>query len=976
MFIGSPKGPLDSNHEFNGFSVHNLGDTLFIGSNTDCTERALASTPYGFGVYWLSPDGITFILRGSATGELNLSRTSDGTLIRTLGGNPYLGYLSSLAFSADSTLIAVGASDGTGKVIVWRLADVLILQNFIVRRTNGSTPIITAVTFSPDGLLLATGDDEAARVWRVLDGASVATIPGGVSQLDFTADGASLVVGGSDSALRLWSVPSGSPSPYAPGHTAAVTAVAYSPSGSLVASSSGDPTIKIRNATDGKVVATLTGHSGAVNSIAFSPTGSLLVSGGSDNKVIVWDMTSLSQVRTLSGHTNAVRGVAFSPDGSLVASGSDAPEQAVKLWTVSSGANTRTLIGSAAGVSSVAFSPDGQTIAAGSQAGVGRLWNVATGSIARSYLAASQGAMSIAFSPDGQKLAAGWTSKILIFDAAQGTLLQTVDAHAKDGTVVAYSPDGLRLLSGNPDGSVKTWNTATWILVNNQTQETFANGSGVTSVGYSRDNTRLLYGRGDATIVVALTGSTGVNPLYTVTTNPSGLSVTVDGSTLTAPQSFSNWAASSGHTIGVSSPQGNYAFSSWSNGGAQNHSLTAPGFSTVYTANFSACTYSISPIGQTFTAVGGSGTLNVTAPTGCSWTAVSGVAWIHVTGVAAGTGNGAVSYSVDANTTAGQRVNPTSTFVIGGKDFTITQAAAGLVSATKVGTTYSGFSVLDANGNFAWDGTTTDKLISWSTFQTSEKPIYGDWNGDGKTKVGVYNNGTWLLDYNGNGVWDGPTIDKAIYWSTGQSTDVPVMGDWNGDGRTKIGIYNNGTWILDYNGNGVWEGPGVDKTIYWSTGQAGEVPVVGDWNGDGKTKIGIYANGTWILEYNGNYVWDGTGVDKLIYFGGPGYMPMVGDWNGSGWAKIGAYNVNGTWALDYNGNFVWDGTAIDRLTFFGGPEWTPVVGDWSGSGTTKIGAYTGGQWALDYNGNFGWDVPPDKLFSFGAPGQTPIVGKW
>ena len=86
--------------------------------------------------------------------------------------------------------------------------------------------------------------------------------------------------------------------------------------------------------------------------------------------------------------------------------------------------------------------------------------------------------------------------------------------------------------------------------------------------------------------------------------------------------------------------------------------------------------------------------------------------------------------------------------------------------------------------------------------------------------------------------------------------------------------------------------------------------------------------------------------------------------------------MNGNWALDYNGNFVWDGTSIDKLTFFGGPEWQPVVGDWSGSGTTKIGAYTGGQWALDYNGNFGWDVPPDRLFSFGASGETPIVGKW
>ena len=53
----------------------------------------------------------------------------------------------------------------------------------------------------------------------------------------------------------------------------------------------------------------------------------------------------------------------------------------------------------------------------------------------------------------------------------------------------------------------------------------------------------------------------------------------------------------------------------------------------------------------------------------------------------------------------------------------------------------------------------------------------------------------------------------------------------------------------------------------------------------------------------------------------PGY------WNGSGWTKIGAYRVNGTWALDFNGNFILDAAAIDRLTFLGGPDWTPMVGD-------------------------------------------------
>ena len=299
----------------------------------------------------------------------------------------------------------------------------------------------------------------------------------------------------------------------------------------------------------------------------------------------------------------------------------------------------------------------------------------------------------------------------------------------------------------------------------------------------------------------------------------------------------------------------------------------------------------------------------------------------------------------------------------------------GVSRPDNIGTAYGGYSALDANGNFAWDGTTTDKLISWSTGQAGEVPIYGDWNGDGRTKAGVFLNGTWILDYNGNGVWDGPTVDKVFSWSTGQPSEVPVFGDWNGDGRIKAGIFNNGTWILDYNGNGLWEGPGVDKTIYWSMGQTGEVPVIGDWNGDGKTKIGVHRNGTWILDYNGNYAWDGTGIDKLVFFGGPGYTPMVGDWNGSGWTKIGAY-LNGTWVIDFNGNFAWDGTLIDKLTFFGGPEFVPVVGDWNASGSTKIGAYSNALWLLDVNGNFTWDPPADQRFIFGVAGQKPIVGKW
>ena len=55
-------------------------------------------------------------------------------------------------------------------------------------------------------------------------------------------------------------------------------------------------------------------------------------------------------------------------------------------------------------------------------------------------------------------------------------------------------------------------------------------------------------------------------------------------------------------------------------------------------------------------------------------------------------------------------------------------------------------------------------------------------------------------------------------------------------------------------------------------------PVIGDWNADGNDKIGIYLNGAWYLDYNGNGVWD-AGTDKNYAFGTTGWIPVVGKWS-------------------------------------------------------------------------------------------------
>ena len=86
---------------------------------------------------------------------------------------------------------------------------------------------------------------------------------------------------------------------------------------------------------------------------------------------------------------------------------------------------------------------------------------------------------------------------------------------------------------------------------------------------------------------------------------------------------------------------------------------------------------------------------------------------------------------------------------------------------------------------------------------SAERPVTGDWNGTGSENIGLFVNGYWYLDLNGNEKWDGARGgDKLLTF--GRSGDIPVVGDWDGTGKTEIGVFRPSTqeWFLDKNGNG------------------------------------------------------------------------------------------------------------------------------------------------------------------------------
>jgi hypothetical protein len=218
------------------------------------------------------------------------------------------------------------------------------------------------------------------------------------------------------------------------------------------------------------------------------------------------------------------------------------------------------------------------------------------------------------------------------------------------------------------------------------------------------------------------------------------------------------------------------------------------------------------------------------------------------------------------------------------------------------------------------------------------------------------NTGTWFLRNETSA--GAPDAGSFAYGAPGWS---PVVGDWDGNGTTTVGVVDpTATWYLRNSNT-----PGAPDTAPFAYGFPGWVPVVGDWNGTGHTGIGMYdpGTGTWYLRNE-----DGPGpADAGAFrFGGPGWIPVVGDWDGDGTTTVGVFDpATGTWNLRNRNS----AGPADSTFSFGLPGWTPVAGDWNGTGHAGVGMFdpTTATWYLRNEASAG---PADAAAPFAFGGTT------
>ena len=235
------------------------------------------------GVGFLS-DGSTLVSAGH-DGKIRLWDVTSGQELQTLdaGGEP----LNDMSLAADESVLATVGEDGL--VRVWDLASREMIQSF---GPNENTKL--AVALSSDGALVAADDGITIQLWDVGTGEQVKTLQG------YCEDVALSTREACEDADEDWL-----------GHDEEVTALTFSPDGTLLVSGSADTTIVYWDPATGEAKWDAGGHWGTVTTLVFSADGNGMLSGGADTKARTWRVPGGKISATFEGHLSSVNGVAY-----------------------------------------------------------------------------------------------------------------------------------------------------------------------------------------------------------------------------------------------------------------------------------------------------------------------------------------------------------------------------------------------------------------------------------------------------------------------------------------------------------------------------------------------------------------------------------------------------------------------------------------------------------------------------------------
>ena len=373
------------------------------------------------------------------TGDVVVADPATGRVVRRVpSGTP----ARDASFADDGSALVTGRD---GRVRVVPLAGAVT----VVPGVEG----VHAATISADGSIAVVVDDDGARLVDIASGAVRFRYPHpGAEVAAISKDNRRVVTGGADQRLLVWSGQNGRFIHALREQFGHPTEMAFTPDGTLVASSSSDGLGRVWRTSDWGLQAVLAGSVTALTGVSFSTDGQHVVTSGRDMTARIYEAETGSPLFVLVGHDDWVRSGRFTGGvgSSIVTSSSDGT---VRLWDAVFQPVTDELAGVGAPVVSLAYGEDGRLHVGTADRRI-HLLDPATGE----ELDVETGPVRArrVVGPDGS--VATIRGRTVVLDSGgRRTILR---GHRDRVTSVAFSPSGGLLATASRDHDVRIWNAA------------------------------------------------------------------------------------------------------------------------------------------------------------------------------------------------------------------------------------------------------------------------------------------------------------------------------------------------------------------------------------------------------------------------------------------------------------------------------------------------------------------------------------
>jgi WD40 repeat protein len=513
----------------NRIAAGSADKTLFVWDAATAKEIKKFTLTAAVNSVAFSTDG-KFLAGGLADNSIHLFDLTLGKEVKNFTGHS--GSVNALIFTNKGDQLVSASADKT--VQVWNVAD----GKAKIKLEHGAA--VQALALGKDGTHIASGGaDKTVKVWTLAGHATITT-PADVRSLCFSPDASRLLVGGADNKARVYGVDGQLVEFFA--HEGPVQAVAFHGDGKRVFTASADKTARMWPLS----IVWQARHAGPVRQAVFNGRFDRVVSCGDDKTVKVWNAADGKLVQSFDAHEGPVTGVAVNADATrLVSCGAD---KTVKIFTLAAKEEKPVVLTLPAAASSVTLSPNGQRIAvavAGEKTSRVHVFDAANGKELHVFAEHAGEIPTLSFLADNRTLVSAGADKVVRL--SDMNVLARFDAHAGGAVSVAFHGNGTQVLSGGADKTVKLWDVA-----KGQVVKTFGPLSeAVRAVAFNRAGSQISAAAGKTAMVWNLADGKPVR-ILDHPAEVAALSFSADGTRLAtgaADNEARVWELASGHDL-------------------------------------------------------------------------------------------------------------------------------------------------------------------------------------------------------------------------------------------------------------------------------------------------------------------------------------------------------------------------------------------------------------------------------------------